>query len=119
MAKLTVYDAIFVPREVEVPMECPACEADLTVQDTGNLIEWDWSDLRMSGGLLSEGLGDYVFEPNGNQEGGEEYHAAQLQCICGHKFGGGGCYVFPDALPRPTAEELSRALRECRDGQEG
>lgn len=120
MAKLTVYDAIFAPREVEVPDECPDCGAGMFIGDGNNLVEWDWSDCQIHGGLLHNGPApeDIVFEGDGENKAGDAYHPAALICSCGHVFGEGGSYVFPDKAI-VTGPTLEQALRECRDGEEG
>jgi hypothetical protein len=117
MPKLSVYEAIFIEREVEIPEKCPQCGESFT--GGSGLLEVDWVNLEMAGHVKSEPKewgGDWHFNARQHHEIGDEYRASLFQCAACLEViqAAGNCVIGKD---RPVnALALAGAYREAKEG---
>jgi hypothetical protein len=117
MPKMSIYEAIYIEREVEIPEKCPKCGESFT--EGAGLLEVDWVNLEMAGHVKSEPKewgGDWHFNARQHHEIGDEYRACLFQCAaCLEVIQAAGSYVMSKECP-VTALTLAQALREAKEG---
>lgn len=81
--KATLVDVHTVYREVELPLECPKCRADLTA-GTNTIEAWEYQDQKRYGALdLASSHFEFDANEMGIPEGGESFHS-YLGYHCGN-----------------------------------
>ena len=123
MAKLSIYEAIFVEREMEIPESCPHCgvsfthaeSADPNADRGGNLLEVDHVNLEMQGHLERD-RADWGFNALHHLEVGDVYHACLFQCAMCREIvaTAGNCTIGKEQEVDGSA--LARAYLEAREG---
>lgn len=115
MPKLSIYETIWVEREVEVPERCPECGAPFVGLDSSNLLEIDWVDLEMQGRLIGIAGGEHAFEATEHHSTGDVFHAAAVQCAACREaiVEAGNCTLAKDRAV--DGSTLLAAYREARE----
>lgn len=76
--KVTIYEAVFTPRTVEVPTECPKCAAPLVGAEEWNVRGYCWVETGTRGRLDPDVDGGY--RPESMVGSHEEDYLAALRC---------------------------------------
>lgn len=108
MPTLTIHDTIHVPRQVEIPDECPECGASF--RTGANLIEWDTVSVQFIGNLAEDPTTkEHDFEVHNEDDRGDDFRVTSYYCsecrTCLHD--GSVREVAGDALNRSVAEILA------------
>lgn len=102
--KVKIVDIVITPREVEIPIECPACGADLTETDAVQTVEFE--PQTYTGQFDADGDWDYGDVGGSSCDAGGFGFTAISCAECRHEIAVGTETTAPEALSKEALDAI-------------